>query len=555
MPGPSVETLVCPSDTSRAALDFLHELLCRPADAGPSLDELLSSLAGAFGAPAAGVVRLADGDLLARFPRSANGSAGVREDGRLQVRLGPAETGWGLWLEDPGREQWTPGETAALALAGQVLGGMLDRTTDAPRWVRQVERAARQQRLEDAALLARRLAHDFGNVLTGIVGFSELALGQQGSSSSALSRYLTEVHRGAETAAAFIHQLRLFAGRHATTHRPCSLAGVLAEEEVRRKAGVGSGIDFRLDLPGDLPLLRVDAEMLRPVLGAVLDNAREALGDPALTPDVPRRIAVAARVVSVDAAECRDLYGELRPGTHVEIVVTDTGPGLDAQARERLFAEPFFSTRSRRRGFGLAIAYGVLCAHQGGIDVRPGADRGVEVRLLVPVSKMPEPGVGQKSLAASPRTTERNVSPSPGRGEKVLVVDDDTMMRDFAARVLEQAGYRVSAVDSAAKALETYAAAENDPFRVVLSDVLMPGINGVELAHRLLNRYPGARVLFMSGLGGAELLRQTFQGGSFELLCKPFNPEGLLSAVRGALERKGNRTRGRKVPPSSSLDS
>jgi DNA-binding NtrC family response regulator len=123
----------------------------------------------------------------------------------------------------------------------------------------------------------------------------------------------------------------------------------------------------------------------------------------------------------------------------------------------------------------------------------------------------------------------------------VLVVDDDAMMRAFVARVLEQAGYRVAAVASAEAALETYAAAADDPFRVVLSDVLMPEVNGVELAHRLLNRHPGVRVLFMSGQGGAEILRQTFQGASFEMLSKPFRTEGLLSAVRVALESKGVR--------------
>ncbi len=129
------------------------------------------------------------------------------------------------------------------------------------------------------------------------------------------------------------------------------------------------------------------------------------------------------------------------------------------------------------------------------------------------------------------------------------MVDDDAMMRGFVARALEQAGYRVSAVGSAAAALETYAAAAEDPFRVVLSDVLMPEVNGVELAHRLLNRHPGVRVLFMSGQGGSELLRQNFQDSSFEMLSKPFSPEGLLSAVRGALERKGGRARSRPAPP------
>jgi signal transduction histidine kinase/ActR/RegA family two-component response regulator len=559
MPDAPAETHVCPQDASRAALDFVHQLLCWPAGE-TALDDLLSGLAGAFRAAAAGIAGPPNGNLLVYYPPARNEPAGAQDEaglpssasqdlhrpqkGRLQTAFGPAGGGWVLWLEDPGRDPWTPAEAAALELAGQVLGRALEAgdreapANGAPRWVRQLERATRQQRLQDAARLARQLAHDFGNVLTGIVGFAELALGQQVPVHSALFNYLSEVHRGAEAGAAFTRQLRLIGGRQATVRRPCRLAGVLAEDEVRRSAGVDSGVELQEKVPDDLPPLAVDAEMLKPALAAVLDNARVALCGPEMPPDAPRRITVAARTVTLDPAGCRDLFGDLRPGPHVEIVVADTGPGLSAEARERLFVEPFFSSRSRRRGFGLATTHGILCAYRGGLDVRPGPARGVEVRLVIPVGKQ-----DKETEPSSPcLPVSRTPCPaSPGRGEKVLVVDDDAMMRAFVARVLEQAGYRVAAVASAEAALETYAAAADDPFRVVLSDVLMPEVNGVELAHRLLNRHPGVRVLFMSGQGGAEILRQTFQGASFEMLSKPFRTEGLLSAVRVALESKGVR--------------
>jgi signal transduction histidine kinase len=589
MPEAPAENRVCPQDASRAVLDFVHHLLSRPAGE-MSLDELLSGLAGAFQAPEAGIVALPGGHLLARCPRSTSDSTAARNDSvlpspehqssrmgevlpspepqregkRLQTAFGSPGAGWVLWLEDPRRDTWTPAEAAALALAGKVLDRVLEdgkpdrrgapcagkHAMRSPCWARQLERAARQRRLEDAARLARRLAHDFGNVLTGIVGFTELALSQQVPAHSVLSNYLTEVHRGAEAGAAFTHQLRLFGGRQATLRRPCSLAGVLAEDEVRRRAGGDSGVEFLAEFPDDLPLLGVDVEMLKPVLGAVLDNAREALCGPEMTPDAPRRITVAARAVTLDPLECRDLYGDLRPGPHVEIVVADTGPGLSVEAHERLFTEPFFSGRSRRRGLGLATAYGILFAYRGGLDVRPGPACGVEVRIVVPVgfasppapaSRMGEDPAARRDKRPEPPAARVPGSPAPGRGEKVLVVDDDARMRAFVARALEQAGYRVSAVASAEAALETFAAAANDPFRVVLSDVLMPEVNGVELAHRLLKQHPGARLLFMSGQGGAELLRQKFPGVSFEMLSKPFRTEGLLCAVRVALESNGVR--------------
>ncbi len=529
MHGVPSETPVSASDASRSALDCLHRLLCRPAAQAAALEEVLAELAAAFRIATAGIAGLPDGWSVVQHPPGAEGT-GARVDAevvrrarqapaaiavaaeggsRLLTAFGPAGAGWLLWLEDPGRGQWTAGEAAALALVGQVLGRILEAGGEAPRWVAQLERAARQERLESAARLTRRLAHDFGNVLTGILGFTELALGQQVPAHSALFNYLTEVHRGAEAGARLTQQLRLFAGRQVAVRQPCRLAAVLAEDEVRRRAGVETGIDWQVSVPNDLPALAVDAGLLRTALGALLENAREALNDPSRPAGAPRGITVAARALVLDPAACRDLYGSAQPGPHVEILLADTGPGLSAEVRERLFAEPFLSGRSRR-GFGLATVYGVLFAHRGGFELRSGPEGGVEARLVLPAAAAPEPA----------RETPAAVR-APG-GEKILVVDDDDKMRALVSRILEQAGFRVQAVGSGEEALETYTAAADDPFGAVVTDVVMPGITGMELAHRLLHRDPQVRVLFMTGHAGADVLCKTFQDAAFEMLYKPF---------------------------------
>jgi signal transduction histidine kinase/CheY-like chemotaxis protein len=552
MPVPQAESLALVADAGRPALDFVYAVLDRAAADAPALDGLLADLAGAFRAPGAGVAALLGGSPLATFPAAGSPEAADRrpwqETPDLVTKAREAPTaltvarpqggsflvaafgatdgpGWLLWLEDGRRPAWTAGEAAALSLAGRALRRWLVPGESRPRWAEQLERAARQQRLEAVAQVTRRLAHDFGNVLTGILGFSELALAQPMPAHSPLHSYLTEVHRGAQGGAQLTQQLRLFSRRQAHASRPCQPAAVLAEEETRLRGAAGAAVQVQTTLPGDLPPVALDADQLRQVLAPVLDNALEAVTAPGLPADPPPQVTVSARVAVLGPAECRDFYGDLRPGPHVEIVVADTGPGLSPEALQRLFAEPFFSTKSRRRGFGLATAYGILCAHHGGLDLRPGRGRGVEARLVVPTAAAPAPAA---------------VAPSAGevvRGDKVLVVDDDPMILQFVSRTLERAGYRVKAVASAEAALESYAAATGDPFRVVLSDVLMPDVGGVDLAHRLLNRDPGVRVVFMSGQVSMDFVQQTFRGSCFEVLPKPFRPEGLLRAVRSALDR------------------
>jgi signal transduction histidine kinase/ActR/RegA family two-component response regulator len=547
MPGAEVESLLSATDASRAALDFAQALLSRPASDPTALQGLLRELAEAFGAAGAGVASLPGGAVLVRYGQAAaEGLWPWQSDPDLPARLCqaasaqvlagpngkllattigvPAGEGWLLWVEERSAP-WSPGEAAALAVAGDALGRRLRTGTEAaPRWLRQLDRAGRQQRLEHSAAVSRRLAHDFGNVLTGILGFSELALAQQGGPQATLHEYLSEIHKGAEGGARLMQVLRLFSRRQALPTRSSVLAAVLTEEEARLRRGMGPAARFRACLAAGLPALALDADQLSQALAPVLDNAREAATAAGLPAEPPPEITVRASVVTLDADDCRDFFGDLRPGQHVEIVVADTGAGLSPEARRLLFAEPFFSSRSRRRGFGLASTYGILFAHRGGLDVRPGPAGGTEVRLVVPVAPQEAP---TEAAAPAVRTG----------GENILVVEDDPMLLHFVTRILGRAGYRLQGAPNGEEALRLYQRSTSDPFQLVLTDVLMPGINGVELVHRLLAGDPQLGVVFMSGQVSLDYLQQTFQGASCEVLAKPFHPDGLLRVVRQVLDR------------------
>jgi signal transduction histidine kinase/FixJ family two-component response regulator len=532
---------VAPSvDSSQEALAFLHRLLSRPVAEQPALADLLAELATAFAAPRAGLAALPDGAAVALHPCGQASTVmqvpwqvdpevlqrvcgtpaalvvpGADGGSSLLTAFGhPEQGGWVLWLTDTKRPGWTEGEGAALVLAGHVFQRGLTSEATPPRWAGQLDRILRQQRLEAAARVVRRLAHDFGNVLTGILGFSELALTQQVASGTALHAYLTEVYRGAQNGAQFTNQLRLFARRQNSNTRSCNPAQVVWEEESRLRGGLAKEANLKVELPADLPAVGVDADHLRQVLGVLLENARDALIGPG-------SITVSTRKVELKAADCRDLFGDVRPGPHVEIRVTDTGSGLSAEARKHLFLEPFFTTRPRKRGFGLAIAYGILAAHRGGLDLLPHPERGTVARLVLPVAEIPAP-----------------VAPAPANHrEKILLVADDPMVLQFATLTLERAGYRVQATASPQEAVRLFASAGAEPFRLLLTDVVMPHLDGVTLARRVLEQDARTAVLLMSGHAPATLPQSGSLLNSFDLLAKPFRAEELVRRVRAALDR------------------
>ncbi len=414
-------------DSNRSALEFIHRLLILPAEEQANLDELLEELSAAFTATAAGLATFPECVPLCLHADTVDDSKSMIDDlkswlnqqfainnlqstGRalivprraggscLLTLLGtPERGGWLLWLEDNSRTVWSKCEAALLGMAGQALMCHLTRDEKPTPWAVQLDRGIRRQRMEAAAQIVRRLAHDFGNILTGILGFSELALTDKDSSRSPLHEYLSEVLRGAQSGAQYTNQLRLFGRRQANSNRSCNLAKVLTElsdkwrtmegEKIEQSAIASRAeVQLKLHLPNELPDVAVETEALRQVLIIVLDNAREAIVNAGV-------IDVSARTVQVNAGEASALFGDVQPGKHLEIRVADNGAGLPPEVQRQLFAEPFFSTKSRKRGFGLAMAYGILSAYRGGLELLPRLEGGTIARLVLPVAAVAGPSM------------------------------------------------------------------------------------------------------------------------------------------------------------------
>ncbi len=361
----------------------------------------------------------------------------------------------------------------------------------------------------DHLAAVRRVAHDYGNILTGILGFSELALAQS-PPDSPIRAYLSEIHRSALAGQRLTNTLRLCTRRHWSQEQPTRLAPLVGEE-IRRLATRWPALLLDVAVPADLAAVALDEEPLRHVLAQLLDNAAEAIVSDGA-------VRLTARTVTLTAEQCANLPGSATPGPYIEVTVEDSGCGLSPEVRRSVGAVPFFTTKTRHRGYGLAVVHGILTAHCGAFRLEPAPTGGTMARAYLPVAAAPP---------AEPASPE-NV--------RVLVVDDDPLVLHLVRTTLQRAGYHVETATSAQEALRSFTEAA-EPFRLVLSDLVMPHVSGPDLVRQLQTRDAGVNVLFMSGQMVSGAAAAPMPGTSFELLAKPFRPEGLLRAVRSALER------------------
>jgi two-component system cell cycle sensor histidine kinase/response regulator CckA len=267
--------------------------------------------------------------------------------------------------------------------------------------------------------------------------------------------------------------------------------------------------------PGPL-WVRADSSQIQQVLLNLAVNARDAM------PEGGRlTIETGALVVSDEV----DAQAELHPGTYAVLTVRDTGQGMDADTLSRLF-EPFFTTKGMGRGTGLGLAtvYGIVRQHDGHVSVRSARARGSEFTILLPLVGAP---------AAADERPARDVSAARG-DETVLVVEDDEGVRKLTASLLSASGYRVLVAAGGSEAL-SLAAREAGPIDLLLTDVIMAGLNGRELHARLAAARPGLRVLFMSGYAGDVVAFRGVLEEGLEFIHKPFSSAELTRKIRDVL--------------------
>jgi PAS domain S-box-containing protein len=376
------------------------------------------------------------------------------------------------------------------------------------------ERLREAERLESVGLLAGGVAHDFNNVLTTILGNVDL-LQTWGADPNAKA-LLGEIRHGALQAASLTRQLLAFSRKQVLDVKPTDLAYVVSNAQTLFERALGEQNRLEVSLPAEPMVALVDATQIEQAILNLLVNARHAMPEGG-------RVMLELEHVQLDATS---EWPGAEPGDYVCLAVSDTGTGMDEATRRRVF-EPFFTTKELGHGTGLGLSsvHGVVKQAGGHIRVLSEPGLGARFEILLPCHAAPPPQIARQQSAL----------PHAGSGT-VLVVEDQTQVRRALAHLLEGAGYSVVTAQNAEEALEIVRKRDGR-VDLLVSDVIMPGVSGIELSRRLLATYPRLAVLLVSGYAGSELGDLAELGDDVMFLQKPFDAVSLTSAVHVALQR------------------
>jgi len=387
------------------------------------------------------------------------------------------------------------------------------------------ESLLQSQKMEAIGRLAGGVAHDFNTVLGTISGYAEMLRDAAAGDGSPIRHYAERIHRAAQRGADLTRQLLAFSRRQEVRPRWVDVEAIMAETGDMIRRLIGEDIALEQEVEPGLGQIAIDPGQLQQVLLNLAVNAADAM---------PRggRLSLRWRAAEL-ARETLTEGGALPAGPYAVLEVADTGVGMDEATRRRIF-EPFFTTKERGKGTGLGLStvFGIVQQWRGGITVASKLGAGTTFRVFLP--GVEGAGAAVAETPPAPRTSVRG-RPS----ERVLLVEDDDMFRGLVREVLARAGYEVLEARDPEEARSSCreAGASVD---VLVSDVVMPGGSGVELAAELRSRFPGLRVVLMSGYSDEALAsRDLDEAAADDFIEKPFSLDELLRRVRLVIERGG----------------
>lgn len=448
---------------------------------------------------------------------------------RFQALLsgdGPAEWLYRVQRGD-GPVRWVQGlavlERDAHGRPARVVGTIQDvtaRRTAEQAQAAMAEQLRQSQKLESIGRLAGGVAHDFNNLLVVFLGCADALRRSLEEGRPPAREDVDELEEAARRARDLTSQLLAFARRQVVAPAVLDLNAEVQRAQRMLQRVLGEDVRLELSLQADPPHVSFDPGQLQQVLMNLALNARDAM-------PTGGRLAIATTLEAPLPAGAGWIGSPVQPGLHVRLLVEDTGHGIPAELWPRIF-EPFLTTKApgRGTGLGLATAYGIVQQAGGAIRFRSAPGRGTAFEILLPPA-----AAGAGAAPGAPRAPARTARP----GERILVVEDDHLVRATTCRALTQAGYLVT---SAAGGAEVAALLEGGAPRpdLLLTDVVMPGSNGRQVAQAAQAAWPGLKVLFMSGYAQDIIVHHGVVDPGLELLEKPFTGEALLARVRDLLD-------------------
>ncbi|WP_372683121.1 PAS domain S-box protein [Desulfosarcina sp.] len=380
------------------------------------------------------------------------------------------------------------------------------------------------QKMESVGRLAGGVAHDFNNMLGAILGYTEL--GMLGvSPTDPTYGTLTDIQKAAQQSANLTRQLLAFARKQTVAPQLLDLNVTVEGMLKMLRRLIGEDIDLEW-LPGkDLDPVRMDPSQIEQLLANLCVNARDAIHDTG-------KITVETGAATVDEKDCIAHVGMV-PGEYVLLAVKDNGCGMDAETRTHLF-EPFFTTKEvgKGTGLGLATVYGMVKQNNGFIEVHSEPGRGTTVDIYLP-----------RNTAETGRATKTDAAQPTARGhETILLVEDEPMLLDITTKMLERQGYTVRDAATPGEAIRL-AREHAGEIHLVMTDVVMPEMNGRDLAKNLLSLYPDLKRLFMSGYTADVIAHHGVLDEGVQFIQKPFSVQTLAVKVREVLDEPIGATR------------
>jgi signal transduction histidine kinase len=386
--------------------------------------------------------------------------------------------------------------------------------------LRQSEKQFRQsQKMEAVGRLAGGIAHDFNNLLTVIMGYSQVLLTELGPQHP-LREKIEETLKAGGKAASLIRQLLTFSSKQSTDPKILSLNTAVTSLENMLRRLIGEDVQFVIKLDPKNGRLRADQTQLEQVLVNLVVNARDAM---------PKGGTITIETAQVELTRSPVYHiAPLQPGSYVRLAVSDTGCGMDLKTQSHIF-EPFFTTKEEGKGTGLGLStvYGIVTQCGGAIDVTSRVGHGTRFDLYFPSVE-----------SDIQTTTPTQPSGRPQRGtEMILLAEDEPSVRTLVRDELRKLGYKVVEAKNGVEAC-LLATQQAESFQLLLTDVVMPGMGGRELAQHLSVINPELRTLFMSGYMDDVGIMAGQEEGTTSFLQKPFTPEVLASSVRNLLDAR-----------------
>ncbi len=374
------------------------------------------------------------------------------------------------------------------------------------------------QKMEAVGQLAGGIAHDFNNLLSAIIGYSDLVVEKIGADDPA-QKYLTEIQKAGERASSLINQLLAFSRKQLLLPEIFCLNDRIQETKKMLRRLIGETISLETDFDPNLGSVKADPVQVEQVIVNLAINARDAM---------PEGGTLTIRTSNV-ALEEKDVqsFEDCFPGRYVQLTVRDTGCGIEPAVLPRIF-EPFFTTKEQGKGTGLGLStvFGIVKQSGGFIGVKSERGKGTTFHLYFPV------------VEASEESEESAIQTvSSGRGnETVLVVEDEDVVREFVSEAMTSYGYTVLEANNGLDAIRI-CQEQNGSIHLLLTDLVMPGISGQELATKLRSLYPDMKMMFMSGYAENEIFQEMIEP-AISFLPKPFTPKSLIRKVREVLDSR-----------------